>query len=177
VIYKNLSRIPTRSGAYALQLSIHDAHIVKVGQLGTFHFLPGEYIYLGSALGPVGLRARLEHHIQNRSGKPPHWHIDFIKSVAEVHCICLLEYMEGDQVHKPIECLWSQELSRLPESSIPASRFGASDCRSGCVAHLLSFVGLKKCDNLLLSKAPVLEKLAYSANVSPERLIYHTLFP
>jgi Uri superfamily endonuclease len=169
--------IPSSPGAYALQLSIHDAHFIKVGQLGTFYFTPGEYIYLGSALGPGGLRARLRHHIQYKIGKPPHWHIDYLQPVAEVHCLCFLEHMANDQVHKPIECLWSQELSRMTESSIPVSNFGASDCRSGCVAHLFSFIELVNCEYPLLSITPILEKLADAANVSPERLVYHTLFP
>jgi Uri superfamily endonuclease len=37
----------------------------------------------------------------------------------------------------PLECAWSQALAELPTAGIPVPRFGASDCHSGCKAHLV----------------------------------------
>ncbi len=37
--------------------------------------------------------------------------------------------------------LWSQALVRLPGSSVPLPGFGASDCRLGCLSHLVAFPG------------------------------------
>ena len=35
---------------------------VPIGKLGVLHMLPGIYVYVGSALGPGGLAARIERH-------------------------------------------------------------------------------------------------------------------
>ena len=40
----------------------------------------------------------------------------------------------------PLECVWSQALLELPGASAPVRGFGASDCHSGCEAHLVFFV-------------------------------------
>jgi hypothetical protein len=40
----------------------------------------------------------------------------------------------------PLECGWSQALLALPGACVPAAGFGASDCCSGCPAHLVHFV-------------------------------------
>jgi Uri superfamily endonuclease len=36
------------------------------------------------------------------------------------------------------ECRWSQALAGVKEIHIPLPGFGASDCRSGCTAHLVA---------------------------------------
>jgi hypothetical protein len=38
-----------------------------------------------------------------------------------------------------LECLWSQALATQSGAFLPASGFGASDCRAGCAAHLVGF--------------------------------------
>jgi len=40
---------------------------------------------------------------------------------------------------EPLECHWSQALAKAPGAEIPRAGFGASDCRSGCAAHLVLF--------------------------------------
>ena len=49
---------------------------IRVGSLGTFTFLPGFYLYVGSARDPGGLRARIERHL--RRDKAKRWHIDYL---------------------------------------------------------------------------------------------------
>jgi hypothetical protein len=57
-----LASLPSGHGSYALFLSLlHQVHLA-VGRLGAFDFPAGAYVYLGSANGPGGLRARLAHH-------------------------------------------------------------------------------------------------------------------
>ena len=49
-------------GTYALLLRLDKQERITVGKLGTFDFPVGYYLYVGSALGPGGLRARLARH-------------------------------------------------------------------------------------------------------------------
>ena len=46
---------------------------------------PGYYVYLGSALGPGGLRARIAHH--QKPSLRPHWHIDYLRAHTRIHGI------------------------------------------------------------------------------------------
>ena len=46
-------------GTYALLLKLNNRERITVGKLGAFDFPAGYYLYMGSALGPGGLRARL----------------------------------------------------------------------------------------------------------------------
>jgi Uri superfamily endonuclease len=51
-----------KPGTYALILSCSTNIRVQIGRLGTMLLQPGYYVYLGSALGSGGLRARIAHH-------------------------------------------------------------------------------------------------------------------
>jgi Uri superfamily endonuclease len=105
---------------------------VDVGRLGRFQLPDGWYVYVGSARGPGGLAARVSRH--RRSSKPLHWHVDYLR--VHAHPVAVW-YAIGDGKR---ECAWAEILSRLPDASIPAPRFGASDCR--CLAHLIHFDSL-----------------------------------
>ena len=54
--------IEPKPGTYALILSCASNARIQVGRLGTMQLQCGYYVYLGSALGPGGLRARIAHH-------------------------------------------------------------------------------------------------------------------
>lgn len=123
--------IPGLPGSYGLVLTLSAPLDLMIGRLGVCSFPAGNYIYLGSASGPGGLRARLGRHIQG-TGKP-HWHIDWLRQNAHVDRVFFSTSLER------LECTWSQTLARLPEAYIPVVKFGASDCRSGCPAHLVGF--------------------------------------
>lgn len=125
--------LPKQAGTYALFLRLKSAQRLNVGRLGRFELLPGTYIYLGSALGPGGLQARLGRHLDGRGSS--HWHIDALRAVASPFGAI---YTLSDE---RLECDWSQRLLALPNASIPARGFGASDCRRGCCSHLIAFPG------------------------------------
>jgi len=130
--------LPDERGTYALCLSLEGACWLEVGSLGSCYFPAGSYVYVGSAHGPGGLRARLGRHLRGQ-GKP-RWHIDALRSIAQtVGFVYAIQAVEGPASVTPLECSWSQSVSRMPGAIIPASRFGASDCRSGCRAHLVAF--------------------------------------
>jgi Uri superfamily endonuclease len=120
---------PERAGTYVLILQLPRRATIAVGRLGRFRFPAGWYAYAGSARGPGGLVARISRH--RRSSKPRHWHVDYLRAYARPVAVW---YAIGDQKR---ECAWAEALSRLPGASVPAPRFGASDCR--CPTHLLYF--------------------------------------
>jgi Uri superfamily endonuclease len=91
----------------------------------------GPYLYVGSARGAGGLRARVGRHLLG--GGARHWHIDYLRADAEVLGAF---YTVTDRM---LECEWSQTLAQLPRAFIPVPHFGSSDCKSGCTAHLIAF--------------------------------------
>jgi Uri superfamily endonuclease len=102
-------------------MSLPEECEITVGRLGTIRFACGYYVYVGSALG--GLRSRLNRHL--RTGKKPHWHIDYLLEKAALDAI-----ITGESPEKT-ECTIALALARQFES-VPG--FGASDCR--CRSHL-----------------------------------------
>jgi Uri superfamily endonuclease len=129
--------LPINSGGYVLELYLAQALVIQIGRLGEFNFPAGAYLYFGSACGPGGLCARLSRHLLPAASHRSHWHIDFLRVAAEVRALGYLADLCPDQSAQRLECLWSQAAARLPGSSVPAPGFGASDCRSGCPAHLI----------------------------------------
>lgn len=132
-----VNSLPEDFGTYALHLRLSEGKNIRIGRLGQFVFPGGEYIYLGSAFGPGGIRARLGRHLRG-NGKL-HWHIDYLRSAARIK-----GFWYSMDVHN-LECQMSQDLALLPEAFIPAPGLGASDCRLGCKAHLVALsIGIKK---------------------------------
>jgi Uri superfamily endonuclease len=121
--------LPDEPGTYALILRAPRSRTISVGKLGQFSFRAGWYAYAGSARGPGGLAARISRHASR--SKPLHWHLDYLRS--EVDCLEAW-YATGSERR---ECAWAAALAQLSGASIPAPRFGASDCR--CAAHLIYF--------------------------------------
>ncbi len=123
-----LTSLPAVPGVYALRLVLQNPCQVALGRRSIA--LPaGCYLYVGSARGPGGLRARLGRHLSG-AGRP-HWHIDALRGRAQV----VGAYYCAASV--PLECRWAHALLALPGVTAPAPGFGASDCRAGCPAHLL----------------------------------------
>jgi Uri superfamily endonuclease len=130
-------------GTYALVLHLEGREEITVGKLGTFIFPAGYYLYVGSALGPGGLEARLARHRpsirlrraqSSRSGhrcrdKKLRWHIDYLLEHVQ-----LVEVWSVASTDK-LECLWAWAAQELPGSEIPVPGFGSSDCR--CPSHLI----------------------------------------
>ncbi|MEA3346131.1 MAG: GIY-YIG nuclease family protein [Chloroflexota bacterium] len=120
--------IPRQPGTYVLLLHLLSPTEIRVGKLGTSRFPTGWYTYVGSALGPGGLAARLARHQRRRR---LHWHIDYLLALSG------LVEIWWTVSPKRWECVWAQALKGLPGAAIPMLGFGASDCR--CSTHLLHF--------------------------------------
>jgi Uri superfamily endonuclease len=113
-----------------LLLRLDAPRVVRVGALGELDFPFGWYLYLGSALGPGGLAARLARHKQ-RADKRLHWHIDYVRAA-----MTLVEvWSEPGDARQ--ECEWAAAAAELPGANVIAPRFGASDCR--CPSHLYHY--------------------------------------
>jgi len=128
-------------GTYALLLKLDNQERITIGKLGTFDFPAGYYLYVGSALGPGGLRARLARHRRaskspsgsnsGQGGKKLHWHIDYLLQRAQ-----LIEVWSMASEER-LECKWSEVARGLPGAQVPVRGFGSSDCC--CPAHLIYF--------------------------------------
>jgi Uri superfamily endonuclease len=123
--------IPGAPGTYFVHLKLFERVELRVGRKGSFPFDPGHYFYCGSAMGPGGLKSRLNRHIMGSGSL--HWHIDWLRRAAVVAGWGYRLGLPG------AECEWSQKIAGLPGACITVPGFGASDCRSGCLAHLIHF--------------------------------------
>jgi Uri superfamily endonuclease len=132
--------LPATHGTYALHIVLTQSQLLIIGRLGRQRFPGGHYFYVGSARGPGGLRSRVGRHV--RGDGQPHWHIDYLRACAEVRAVF---YTVTDT---PLECAWCQAVAQLPQAFIPVAHFGASDCRSGCAAHLIGFPCLADVDRV-----------------------------
>lgn len=113
------SAIEPSSGTYLLIMASTVQRQIVVGRLGRMEVVPGYYLYVGSAFGPGGIRARLSHHL--RIAARPHWHIDYLRKVVPVKAVwCCYEERRSEH-------LWVELLESMPGLSIPIRGFGASD--------------------------------------------------
>ncbi len=117
--------LPAIAGAYLLWLPLARPLALTAPKPGA-QLAPGVYLYLGSANGPGGLRARVARHL--RPDKRPRWHVDQL-TVAAGGRARALTWPGGS------ECAWRAAV-QATGARVPVPRFGASDCRR-CPAHLL----------------------------------------
>jgi Uri superfamily endonuclease len=112
-------------GTYALLMKSPSLASVQVGHWGELAIMTGYYIYVGSALGPGGLEARLSRHF--RKDKNHHWHIDFLSGQLHPRWAWVSDEPVSLEHH------WACTLGTATGFS-PIRGFGCSDCR--CHAHL-----------------------------------------
>jgi len=113
-------------GTYALIFLSSREVRLDIGKLGNLQLKPGVYIYVGSAFGPGGLKARIAHH--GKKARRPHWHIDYLGSFLDLSEI----WYTYDPVGR--EHQWAQTLQSIRGATVPLAGFGSSDCR--CKTHL-----------------------------------------
>jgi len=99
---------------------------IEVGRLGRRDFAPGWHVYVGSALGPGGLKRACRHaRLARTRDRAPKWHVDYLLlspcfSLEAVYCA---------STDESAECAVARGLDG------PSIRgFGCSDCR--CGSHL-----------------------------------------
>jgi Uri superfamily endonuclease len=114
------------AGVYQLFVQLRQSVVLRVGSLGWVRFAAGTYIYTGRA--SRGLRARVLRHLQG--GRRRHWHIDYLLAAPAASVVRILLASTDPED----ECRVNR--TTADKGCIVAPRFGASDCRSGCAAHL-----------------------------------------
>jgi Uri superfamily endonuclease len=116
-------------GTYILVLQCKSNAQVEIGKWGRLDIEPGYYLYVGSAFGPGGLKARVGRHV--RTGKAKRWHIDYLR---EYMALIDVWYSYDNQ---KLEHQWAQALIAVPGMN-PIKGFGCSDCQ--CYSHLFRSV-------------------------------------
>jgi Uri superfamily endonuclease len=116
-------------GTYALILFCPAKKRVQIGRLGLLELSQGFYVYVGSALGPGGLRARVAHH--QKVSQQPRWHIDYLRPHTR------LDRLWSYHGRARREHQWARLIHDLKGASAPIAGFGSSDCR--CATHLFFF--------------------------------------
>jgi Uri superfamily endonuclease len=114
-------------GNYLLYIRIWQPTVLSPGRLGIFEFEAGDYLYVGSAHGSGGLRARLRRHQALAGTSVRHWHIDYLLAIGKPLGSWWTTADGGG------ECAWAELLGEYGPRE--PRGFGSSDCR--CAGHLI----------------------------------------
>lgn len=145
-----MAALVLHGGTYVLWIDLPRALTLEAGGLGRVALRSGVHLYVGSARRAMA--PRVARHLTRSSGPPQplrgralatlevlapprkkaHWHIDHLLelSSARVYRVSLLP-----GTHCECELVLALVSTAGARASVP--RFGASDCSSGCGAHLL----------------------------------------
>lgn len=143
-----VASLPSSKGTYALLMRAEPGLIVPVDSLGDVRIESPWLVYIGSAMGPGGLRARLGRHIVGSPNR--RWHVDHLRALAQP---VEAWWIEGGE---RLECAWAAMLASRRGWRIEHPRFGSSDC--GCPGHLIGAPGRPKFTGLL--RPPGRQRLA-----------------
>ena len=115
----------SRKGVYCLIFENSECTL-KVGKKGEFSFREGYHIYVGSALGPGGLK-RMQRHIRlsRDKDKNPKWHVDYLHFEPAFRLVSVA----FAATHERLECMLAGAVGGL---CVPG--FGCTDC--ACRSHL-----------------------------------------
>lgn len=121
-------------GIYALIIKVTQSMKVDIGITKGLQFKKGEFVYIGSAQGEgsTNLENRLKRHFSKK--KKIHWHIDYLLDSQ----VTLKDAVLATTYEKK-ECQLIQSLIHTRNFEWGPSGFGASDCKSKCTSHLLSY--------------------------------------
>jgi Uri superfamily endonuclease len=112
-------------GTYALILQNKENATIQVGRWREIECKCGFYIYVGSAFGTGGVRARLKRHC--RLQKARHWHIDYLRE-----CVTVLGAWISYEPCR-LEHSWAQTIGSS-NGITKIKGFGCTDC--DCPTHL-----------------------------------------
>ena len=106
---------------YQLFITVKKDTAIQVGKLGKFSFPAGNYVYTGSAR--KNMEARIQRHLSK--DKKLRWHIDYLLNSPHAQ-------ITSTRLSRKEECTLNQQT----KGTIIVPRFGASDCKNGCISHL-----------------------------------------
>ncbi|MHA2379002.1 MAG: GIY-YIG nuclease family protein [Candidatus Thorarchaeota archaeon] len=133
-------------GVYALIINASKYVVVNTRPLGDTEFVPGTWVYVGSALGTGS--TRLDHRIKRHfsSAKTLHWHIDFLLDATGPPTDVIWVRTE-----RAMECEIAEALKQHADFEIGPLGFGSSDCAARCGSHVFRFSGDGKIESVLSS--------------------------
>jgi Uri superfamily endonuclease len=131
-------------GVYVLIVQVKQPVKVQIKSLGETEFVPGVWVYVGSAMGTgsTSLKNRLCRHF--RKEKTIYWHIDYLFGEDTE-----IEKAIWAQSERHLECDLAKSIASNNEFKAGPKGFGASDCKSGCVTHIFKHQGGKAIDDVL----------------------------
>ena len=142
------SLLVSKIGTYIVVLKSDQGKTIQIGKLAQLEIKKGYYVYVGSAMGPGGVAARLKHH--SKISKRPHWHLDYLRAETEFYEAYALHSSERK------ECEWAALMLGNKEASEPMKGFGSSDCQ--CNTHLFYFPSSVKTVNAI-QQIPEIQKI------------------
>ncbi|MEM4676309.1 MAG: GIY-YIG nuclease family protein [Candidatus Korarchaeota archaeon] len=132
-----LVHIPKKPGTYLLLLEVSHPMTLRVGCLGNVFFNNSNHLYVGSALGKSGLRARISRHLHNK--KKIFWHIDYLLQHARVKAVYFIVS------NQKLECKIARALITRGIEFVEG--FGSSDCN--CESHLFVISNVRDIEKIL----------------------------
>ncbi|GAB3447189.1 GIY-YIG nuclease family protein [Insolitispirillum peregrinum] len=117
--------LPPLPGAYAVEITLTSLCLLPP-RFGGKAVDAGVYLYLGSAYGGGGIRARCRRHLSPH--KTLRWHVDWLTSQADHLAVRAFPGLRECALVAAVVAAGGQ---------IPAPGFGSSDCQT-CASHLLS---------------------------------------
>jgi len=147
-----INKIPSSKGTYALIFELTNDVKLSIRTLGERTLSKGIYVYVGSARGPGGLKARIKRHLAKT--KKLKWHIDYITSTNHFKARAIVYALTNQDVEHTIASILEKQLA------IPIQRFGSTDKPSR--SHLFKCTDIAECINVVVS---VFELLNLNAKV------------
>jgi len=117
--------VSSEKGIYCLIFENENCKL-EIGKKGEFSFPAGFYIYVGSALGPGGLKRVTRHsNLSRNRDRKPRWHVDYLHLNPSFRLVSAVYALTSER----LECTLA---SKLGGDSV--SGFGCTDCT--CSSHL-----------------------------------------
>jgi Uri superfamily endonuclease len=113
-----------QKGTYLLVFHLREKLSVETKSGRRFYLPKGVYIYVGSAFGSGGIKARVGRHLKRQ--KKLHWHIDYITTSEGFEPIGVIPFYG-----KRWECKLARFLGKFLKT---VEGFGSTDC--SCKGHL-----------------------------------------
>ncbi len=116
-------------GTYCLIIHVSRDVTLQIGKLGSFDFVEGYYVYVGSALN--SLESRLKRHLSE--DKKLFWHVDYLLASLNVELVEIVFAVDNGKW----ECAIASEVGL---EGVEIKGFGCSDCK--CSSHLFKFADI-----------------------------------
>jgi Uri superfamily endonuclease len=125
-------------GAYVLYLDVKKPLTLRVGSLKSVSLPSGCYAYIGSARAGIAGRIRRHKRLAEKKSGKRHWHIDYLLVHPQIQLVGETILAEGS------ECAISHQIAARKGATTPVPKFGSTDCRHKCKAHLYRLETEKK---------------------------------